>query len=350
MQNWQNNIIPQDYSLLEALDKLNSSDVTMMILFVVDTDGKMIGTISDGDIRRALLANISLELRVSDVMMPDFTFLKYGEDNFKAFDNIKKTLKKVVPFLDEESKIKDVISIRSKEALLPVDAILMAGGQGTRLRPLTENTPKPLLKVGDKPIIEHNIDRLALFGISKFNISLNYLGEQIETYLGNGKDKNIRIEYQRESKKLGTMGSSSLVPRFYNDVVLVMNSDILTNIDYADMYRHFLEKGSDMLVASVPYHVDIPYGVLEMKGGSIASLKEKPRYTYYSSAGIYMIRKRFLEELKKEQYWDATDMIEDLINRGRQVDSFAITSYWLDIGKPLDFEKAQEDIKHLDLN
>lgn len=350
MKNWNNNLISLDASLLEALEKLNSADVELMLLFAVDNDQKMKGTISDGDIRRALIANPDLSQKVSSVMRSDFSYLRHGQDNFQTFKELKKTMKKVVPIIDAHGKITDVISIRAKHAVLPLDAILMAGGEGKRLRPLTEHTPKPLLKVGDKPIIEYNIDRLANFGISHFNISLNYLGDQLVSYFGDGSQKKIDIEYQRETKKLGTMGSASLVSTFHNDAVLVMNSDILTDLDYADMYNEFRTKDVDMLIATTPYVVDIPYGVLETNGSKVTSLKEKPRYTYYSSAGIYMIKKEFLTELKKEEYWDATDMIEDLIKRGKCVESYTINTYWLDIGKPLDFEKAQEDIKHLHLD
>ncbi|NQX81166.1 MAG: NTP transferase domain-containing protein [Flavobacteriaceae bacterium] len=349
MKNWKNNIIASSDNLEVAISRLNDSDTSIMLLFVVDEQNKLIGTISDGDIRRTLVAKSDLSVNVLEVMSNDFSFLEEGEDNQPKFLELEGTKKNIVPVLNKKGEIVDVFNLLGKKGLLSVDVAMMAGGKGERLMPLTEKIPKPLLVVGDKPIIEHNIDRLSLFGVKKFNISINYLGEQLEDYFGDGSSKEINISYQKEKKRLGTIGSASLIESYSNDIVLVMNSDILTDIDYSDFYREFLESKADMLVATIPYHVDIPYGVLEMSDGVVVSLKEKPRYTYYSNAGIYLIKKNILEALKKEEHYDATDLIEDLIKRNKKVSTYTINTYWLDIGKHADFEKAQQDVKHLNL-
>ena len=163
----------------------------------------------------------------------------------------------------------------------------MAGGRGQRLQPLTNTVPKPLLKVGDKAIMEHNLDRLALFGIDDFWISVKYLGEQIENYFGSGNQKNVKIEYVWENEPLGTIGAVSQIQNFEHDYVLITNSDLLTNIDYEQFFLDFIKQKADLAVLTIPYQVNIPYAVLEMNNGTVKSFKEKPTYTYYSNGGIY---------------------------------------------------------------
>ena len=223
----------------------------------------------------------------------------------------------------------------------------MAGGKGSRLWPLTEHTPKPLLKIGDKPIMEHNVDRLALYGIDDFWISVKYLGEQICSYFGNGTNKNVNIDYIWEDTPLGTIGAVSKIENFQHDYVLLTNSDILTNLDYEHFFLNFLKQDADLSVVTIPYHVDIPYAVLETDNGHIVNFREKPTYTYYSNGGIYLIKKSALDLLPKGQSFDATDFMEKLIQQKKRVISYPLSGYWLDIGKHEDFEKAQDDIKQI---
>jgi NDP-sugar pyrophosphorylase family protein len=166
-------------------------------------------------------------------------------------------------------------------------------------------------------------------------------------HFNDGSSKKLNIQYVREKQFLGTIGSSSLIETFENDTVLIMNSDLLTNIDYEDMYNEFMAQDADLIVASIPYNVSIPYAVLETKDGKISGLKEKPTYTYYSNAGIYMVKRSLMDIIPKNEKYDATDLIEDLIKKSKKVIPYSITSYWLDIGKHEDFEKAQIDIKHI---
>jgi NDP-sugar pyrophosphorylase family protein len=195
----------------------------------------------------------------------------------------------------------------------------MAGGKGTRLSPLTDNTPKPLLQVGDKSILEHNIHRLSLFGIDDFWISVNYLGEQIENYFGNGNGNNLNIEYVREQEPMGTIGSVSKIDNFIHDYVLVTNSDILTNLDYEDFFLRFKEQNADFAVVTIPYKVDVPYAVLETTNGHVMSFKEKPTYTYYSNGGIYLMKRDVTKIIPPMAYYNTTDLIEELIKDGKKV-------------------------------
>ena len=198
-----------------------------------------------------------------------------------------------------------------------------------------------------KPIIEHNVDRLSLYGIDDFWISVNYLGEQIEQFLGNGSEKSINISYVREDRPLGTIGSVSQIRDFQHDTILVTNSDLLTNIDYEHFFLEFISQNADMAVVTIPYKVNIPYAVLETVDGEVKNFKEKPTYTYYSNGGIYMVKREALDLIPENSHYNATDLMERLISEGKKVFSYPLMSYWLDIGNPEDFDKAQRDFANI---
>ncbi len=342
-------IITKDQSVKEALQKLNSQGGFIRILFVVDDKNRMVGTLSDGDIRRGLLEREDLSIPVSDVMHGNFKYLQQNNFNVEYIKSLKQKGINLVPLLNEDYEILKVFDLSTKNSILPLDAVIMAGGEGKRLRPLTENTPKPLLHVGDKPILEQNIDRLnEKFGVYTFYLTVKYLGEQIRDYFKDGSDKGISICYHWENDKaLGTIGSLSCFDHFPHDYILVMNSDILTTLDFEDFFQDFIQKDADMAVATIPYRVQIPYGVLETDHHQIFDLKEKPTYTYYSNGGIYLIKKRIIEEIPKNEFFNATDLMEKLIMNGGKVTNYPVLGYWLDIGKKEDYDKAQEDIQHL---
>lgn len=340
-------LILQNESVRDALLKLDqlASDA---ILFVMDANHKLIGSLTDGDLRRGFIKGLGFEDPISRFIQPDPKFIFEDEFNQEKLEEFKNRNFKIIPILNKDKQIVDILNFRFKSTMLPVDAVLMAGGQGKRLRPLTANTPKPLLKVGDKPIIEYNIDRLVNVGIENIYISINYLGEQLEEHFGNGAAKNINIEYIREHKPLGTIGSVLLVENFEHDDIIVMNSDLLTNIDFADLYKTYKSSDADMVVAATPYHVDVPYAVLETDDNhEVKSLKEKPRYTYFSNAGIYMMKKKLLEMIPRNEFYDITDLMDKVLEMNLKLVTYSINGYWLDIGKPEDYKKAQEDIKHI---
>jgi dTDP-glucose pyrophosphorylase len=331
---------------LKQLDVLASD----AILFVVDEHNVLIGSLTDGDLRRGFIKGLGFEDSILDFIQPNPSFIREDENAIDKLAEYKKRNFKIVPVLNSNNEIVDIINFRTRTTLIPADAVLMAGGEGKRLRPLTENTPKPLLKVGDKPIIEYNIDRLAKVGIKNINLSINYLGEQLEAYFGNGSTKNLNIKYVKEVKPLGTVGSVLLVDKFDFDDIIVMNSDLLTNIDFADFYKTFKTTNADMAVAVTSYHVDIPYAVLETDNAQkVKSLKEKPRYTYHSNAGIYFLKKELLSLIPKGNFFDITDLMDKILALNKTLITYPINGYWLDIGKHEDFKKAQEDIKHLKL-
>jgi NDP-sugar pyrophosphorylase family protein len=250
--------------------------------------------------------------------------------------------------IDKDRTIIDVVDLQLCKGLLPIDVVLMAGGKGERLRPITDNLPKPLVKVGDKEIIKRNIERLANFGVKNFNIALRHLSDKIIHSIEGEKYHHLLINYVKEEKALGTIGAVRLINSFYNNNIIVMNSDLLTNIDFSELYHTFVQEGADMAVATIPYYVNVPYAIMEIdQNNRIKTLNEKPRYTYYANAGIYLFRKEMQGFIPENQEFDATDFIETLISNGKKVISFPILSYWLDIGRLEEYYKAQEDIKHI---
>lgn len=340
-------IIDQDRTLIEALTLINRLVAHPLVLFVIDSDTKMVGTLTDGDVRRALIRGVNINDKISDAMHRNFNFLRKGVNDDVIGIHQQRDLKmKLVPVLDEDNHIVEIIDLDKYRTKLPIDAVLMAGGKGERLRPLTEKTPKPLIKVGDKCIIDYNIDRLISYGIKHISVTVNYLGEQLEEHFQKERD-GVKINTVREPKYLGTMGSIKFVDTFYNDTVLVMNSDLFTNIDYEDFYMHFKQHNADMSVAAVPYVVKVPYGVFNLEGRNIKGITEKPTISYYANAGIYLIKRRLLNLIPEYEFFNATDFMDKLVQGKYKVIRYPISGYWIDIGQHDELERAREIAKHI---
>lgn len=347
MVNHKDHLIFKDAAIKDALEQLNllAKDA---ILFVVNNNHELIGSLTDGDVRRGLLKGTTIDERITTIIQSAPKFIRKGDRDIKKLIEYREGNFRILPVLAKDSdKIVNIINFRLLKSYLPIDAVIMAGGKGTRLLPLTENTPKPLLKVGDKPIIEHNINRLAEYGIDDFWISVNYLGEQIVDFCKTGEDKNIGIQYVWEDQPLGTIGAVSKIDNFQHEYVLITNSDLLTNLDYEAFFLDFIAKGADLSVVSIPYKINVPYAVLEQKEGRVYSFKEKPTYTYYANGGIYLVKREVLNAIPKDLFFNATDLIEALIKENKLVTTYPLMGYWLDVGKHEDFQKANEDIKHI---
>jgi len=320
------------------------------ILFVVNENSQLIGCVTDGDIRRGLLRNITIEDSVSKVLNPKPKFLREECYDIKDLKKLRNKNYKLIPILDKNDVIKKVINFRSILSYLPVDVVIMAGGLGSRLKPLTDNTPKPLLKIGSKSIIDYNIDRLIKFGIDDFWITVNYLGDQIKDHFKKRKLRNIKINFVDEDSPLGTLGAVSKINNFKHNYILVINSDVLTNLNYENFFQDFKEKNAEMSVVSIPYDVKIPYAVMETKNNEVFSFLEKPTYTYYSNGGIYLIKKSILNKIPKNKFYNATDFMSLLLKEKLKLISYPIRNYWTDIGKHDDYAKAKVDFKSLNFN
>ncbi len=325
------------------LDKLSDDVLTLFVM-----DGKrMIGTLTDGDVRRALIRDIPLNTSIEQVMNTRFKFISPEEKNIQKIRQIRSSGVQLLPCLNEEGELLTIYNLKAKKSILPLDAVLMAGGKGERLRPLTEKTPKPLLKVGNKAIIDYNIDNLISYGVNNIHVTTNYLAEQLEEHFKEDR-QGIKIACVREKEFLGTIASVKLIPNLIHDEVLIMNSDLFTNIDFEDFYRHFMEKDADMSAVAIPYAINVPYGIFELEGRNIKKIEEKPTYNYYANAGIYLIKRHLLDLIPEGSFFNATDFMDLLVSGGKSVIRYPLMGYWIDIGKPEDFRKAQDFAKHME--
>ncbi|HBG87686.1 MAG TPA: nucleotidyltransferase [Marinilabiliaceae bacterium] len=340
-----NHIIFSGSPLKRALEMLNLVPKNLS-LFVVNQEQQLIGTLTDGDIRRGLLAGISVDASVDEFMFTRFRTLKGTPDPIEI-KKLRELGIKLVPVLDRHDRIVKILDLGFIKTSLPVDAVIMAGGRGERLRPLTDNVPKPMLPLGGRPIIEYNIDRLSQYGITNIHISINYLGQQIVDYFGDGSLHGLNIKYVAEEKPLGTIGAVKLIEKFENPYILVMNSDLFTDADFESMWFALHENGADLCVASIPYTVNIPFAIMERTNGYITGLKEKPTHTHYANAGIYLFRKDMLKHIPMNEKFNATDLIEAVIENKNKVIDLPLTGYWIDIGRHEEYEKAKMIVQHV---
>ena len=339
--------ISHKVSVLDALKLINSLAPDPLVLFAIDEEDKMVGTLTDGDVRRALIAGHAVDESIEQVMHRNFNFIRQNEGDIVRNLHQQRALKmKLVPVLDADDHIVEIVNLEKFRTMLPLDAVLMAGGKGERLRPLTEKTPKPLLPVGDKCIIDHNIDRLISYGVEHISVTCNYLKEQFYEHFETLRGE-VKVECVTEPKFLGTIGSIKFVETFYNDTILVMNSDLFTDINYEDFYLHFKEHDADMSVAAVPYTVSVPYGIMDLDGRKLKGMIEKPTYNYYANAGIYLIKRSMLDLIPEGEFFHATHLMDAILKQNGKIIRFPINGTWIDIGNPQEYQKAMELVKHM---
>lgn len=344
----KDHIISHKLTLLQALGCINSLAPEPLVLFVVDDEGRMVGTLTDGDSRRALIAGASVNDSVDKVMHRNFNYMRLEDiDDVNELRRQRDLKMRLVPILNREQKIVEIINLEKYKTRLPIDAVLMAGGKGERLRPLTEKTPKPLLPVGGKPIIDYNVDKLISYGVKHINVTVNYLAEQLEEHFSEPRGE-VQVRCFREPKFLGTIGSIRYVEHFYNDTIIVMHSDVFTNLDLEDFYLHFKQHNADMSVCAIPYSVKVPYGIFQLEGErEIKGVIEKPTYEYYANTGIYLIKKELLDLIPADTMFHSTDLLNAAVDAGKKVIRFPLNGTWIDIGNPQEYQRAQELAKHL---
>lgn len=339
-------IISVQSTVLEAIRRLNELSGGAMTLFVMDSDGRITGTLTDGDVRRALLAGVSLDASVSRAAHQGFKWLSADAPNPETLRSYRRDGLRLVPMLDSDGRLVRIIDTSVTTSILPLSAILMAGGKGERLRPLTLDCPKPLLPVGSRPIIDYNIQALKRAGITDINVTVNYLADCLSSYFAGTDADGVSVRCIAEPFAMGTIGSASLVPLPDQGDCVVMNADLLTTLSLEDMYLHHRATGADITVAAIPYNVAVPYAILTTEGSRVVSLEEKPSYSYYANAGVYIFPNRMLKSLSQTQRKDATDLIEEAIASGRTVSYWPINGLWLDIGSPADYRHACELMEH----
>lgn len=343
----KSNIISKSASILDAIRSITELKNGLLILFVTDEKGLLCGSLTDGDIRRYLAAGGLLDDAISSAMHTDFMYIVDNDSNFvQKLHSFAQKQVRCIPVVDGEMRLVRIVDLVHYKSLLPIDAVIMAGGKGERLRPLTLTTPKPLLPVGNKAIIDHNVDRLISYGVKNISVTVNYLAEQLEEHYRE-PHQGVQVECVREPKFLGTMGAVRLVKEYHNDVVLVMNSDLFTDIDFEDMYLHFMENKADMSIAAVPYTVSIPFGICDLDGRDVKGIVEKPTYNYYANAGIYMLRREVLDRIPADEFFNATDMIDALVHSQNKVIRYPLKGTWIDIGTMSEYQKAKDLAKHM---
>lgn len=332
-------------TLLDALKKLNDlRNVSRVTLFALDDNQKVVGSITDGDIRRALVNGSKLSDIIHKALNKDFIYIKNKKENFIDVTEYSKDYIKLIPILDDDHRLIKIIDTDYIKSILPLEAVIMAGGRGKRLSPLTDNKPKPLLEVGGIPILERNIINLKSYGISKIYITVNYLSSQIKKYFGDGEAFGVKIIYIEEEHFLGTAGSLSLINKIETPNFLVMNADLLTNVNILNLYYKHINTNADITISTIEYSNAVPYAVFERKGGKINSFKEKPTFRYEANAGIYMINSKNIYKIPKNKYYDMTSFISNELESGSLVESNQIKGYWIDIGSPKDYERANNMI------
>lgn len=329
-------------SIREALRAINELSGEAMTLFAVGEGGELVGTLTDGDIRRGLIAGGSLDDGIEDVINREYMAVRPGDDIALKISEGRRRKISMLPVL-RGGRIERILDLNRIKTSLPIDAVLMAGGKGERLRPLTLTTPKPLLPVGGKAIIDYNVEELEACGVEDIYITVNYLAEQIEGHF-NGRGGTSRVECVREPKRLGTIGSLALIGGLRREHLLLMNSDLLTTIDFAAMYEHHVREGNDITIAGVPYNISVPYALLRLEGERVVALQEKPTYNYFANGGVYLMKRSLIERLPKGEYMDAPDFISTVISEGGRVGYYPIDGIWIDIGSPDDYRYANEII------
>lgn len=337
---WEKNLVHEGDSLYMAANVLNESNLKLAL--VVAKSGELKGTVSDGDLRRAVLRGQSLDDRVDTIM--NRGFVAGRGDMSKSDLRLIMSRKQVsyLPVIDEVGHVVDLISQQPDSIIAKGTFVIMAGGRGTRLMPLTESTPKPMLRVNSKPILEHILVSAVRQGFQKIVISVNYLSEQIESYFGDGSNWGVTIEYLRESQALGTAGALSLLPCSTETPIVVVNGDIITSIDYRAMIENHNLTKAIISMAVRRFELRNPYGVVLLDGDYVQKIDEKPTYVSQVNTGVYVLSNDALSLLQPNTFHNMTDLVESAIDLGRLVAAFPVHESWMDIGTPNDFHAANE--------
>lgn len=345
--NVDNILVYKEYSIRKTLQVLD--DGAKGIVLLVDNERKLLGTITDGDIRRAILNDISLNDSIEKVVHLNPVSVKQSMTREEIKEIFIKKAVKDIPVVDDCNKVIDLVSIN--DILLPQGkenpVIIMAGGLGTRLKDLTKEIPKPMLKVGEDPILQHTINNFKQYGYNKILLSVNYKSEIIENYFQDGFAYGVKINYVKETKRLGTAGGIKLAKDYINTAFFVINGDIFTNVNVENMMRFHKENKYDITVGTRKHSFQIPYGVIDTSNNYIKEIKEKPVIDYLINAGVYCLNAELIEIIPDNKYFEITDLINICIERNMKIGSYEIKDYWMDIGKIEDYVKVNEDIYDL---
>lgn len=340
MKHWQSATIGPDSTIRQAVEVLDAA--ALQIALVVDEDRRLLGTITDGDIRRAILRGLSLDDPATRVMNETPTTAREHDDRDTLLALMRHRRLHQVPVLDASWR---VVGLEVLDNLLNTEpranaVVLMAGGLGSRLQPLTDDCPKPLLHVGSKPILETILDAFVQHGFERFYLSVNYLADKIEEHFGDGSRWGVEIRYLREKERLGTAGALSLLPEAPTEPLFVMNGDLLTRLNFAHLLDFHTEQNAAATMCVREYEMQVPYGVIETRSHRILDIREKPTERYLVNAGVYVLQPETLDFIPRDEFFDMPDLFKRLIKQKEETVVFPIREYWMDIGRIEDFYQA----------
>ncbi|WP_236839497.1 nucleotidyltransferase family protein [Beggiatoa leptomitoformis] len=341
MKDWQKTLVLPTATLRDTIQALDNS--ALQIALVVDAERKLLGTVTDGDIRRAILKGLALESLIQNVMNTTPTVLRENASTAHILNVMKRARRHHIPLLNPQGI---VVNLAVLDELIQTgerqnSVVLMAGGLGTRLRPLTEHCPKPLLKVGNKPVLQTIIEGFREQGFTRFYLSVNYKAEMIEAYFGDGSAFDVNIQYLHEKDRLGTAGALTLLPDLPTEPLIVMNGDLLTKVDYRHLLDFHLEHQAIATMCVREYDFQVPYGVVQIDNHRILGIQEKPIQRFFVNAGIYVLQPSLLSLIPKETFFDMPTLFEKALAEKRETVVFPIREYWIDIGQMADLERAK---------
>jgi dTDP-glucose pyrophosphorylase len=343
MKNIQDIKLSINSTIKKALKIIDNG--ALQIAIIVDENDKLLGTLTDGDIRRGLLKGLDLNSSIESVIFKTPTIAKISDSKEEILKlALSKKLHQIL-IVDDKGEILGIQEI--EELIKPKDktnkVILMVGGLGTRLRPLTENTPKPMLRVGNKPILQTIVEKFAEYGYINIVMCVNYKSHIIQDYFGDGSKFGVNIEYVLEEQRMGTAGALSLLKSNPTESFFVMNGDLLTNVNFEHLHDFHMSNNSIGTMCVREYDFQVPYGVVNIYGSKILSIEEKPVHKFFVSAGIYMLTPEVLDYIPQSQFYDMPTLFERLISENKNVITFPLREYWLDIGKMEEYARANKE-------
>jgi dTDP-glucose pyrophosphorylase len=342
---WQQSLIDPEAPILEAIRVVDHAQHKVAI--VVDKETKLLGVVTDGDIRRGILAGVSLEDPVSEIMNARPRAASVNDSPEFLVAVMRSQSVRHLPIIDFDDRVVGFETLEESDPVteLPNPVVLMAGGQGMRLRPLTREAPKPLLPVGERPILETIIHEMTVQGFRNFVISIRYLGDKIREHFGTGDRLGVRIRYIEESERLGTAGCLALLSEVGGESIVVANGDVLTKLEFRSLLKYHAESGACATLCVSEHSMALPYGVVTVEDRRLRSIAEKPDFRYLANAGIYVLSPDVLSLIPKKQPYDMTSLFARLISEKRKVFAFPIREYWTDVGRVSDLDRAGGDFQ-----
>ena len=341
MKDWKKVLVTPETTIRDTINIIDEG--ALQIALVVDENNHLLGTVTDGDVRRSILRSVLLEEPVHLIMNANPVVASDKSSRSEIMTLMRKKTLHQIPIVDAGGKVMGLLSFESLIRPFSRDnwVVIMAGGEGVRLRPMTEDSPKPMLKVGGKPIIETIIENFIEFGFRRFFFAVNYKAEIIEDYFGDGSDWNVQIEYLREEAKLGTAGALSLLPEKPNAPIVVMNGDVLSRINFEQLMNFHQEHHAAATMCVREYDLQVPYGVAEVDSYRLIALEEKPVQRFFINGGIYVLNPEVLAHIQPNSYCDMPTVFNNLIAEKAETVVFPVREYWLDLGRMEDFARAQ---------